>query len=167
MLIKLEVVKENEDGSADCTLEVDVEAKTHLINLGLMEVLKKAIDEGKKYTPDSLFDDYEEVVVKVDDEEDNEEELHEFADNFEDGDYNLIGKPLSAVTFTDETMDKILVKSLQEAYDNTFCKFWHEEDIKFNKELRKSLRFVLSYYMTSQDYKKFFDMMDKKNRDEE
>jgi hypothetical protein len=43
MKIELLQLVENEDGSANCDLELDDEAKTYLINLGFISLLEKAI----------------------------------------------------------------------------------------------------------------------------
>jgi hypothetical protein len=49
--MNLNLVKENEDGSADFTLSISPLEVQALVNLGLIEVLKKAIEEGKQYEP--------------------------------------------------------------------------------------------------------------------
>lgn len=51
--IELMAVKENEDGSADCELKLNAPALKFLINFAFVNVLKKALDDGKKYTPDA------------------------------------------------------------------------------------------------------------------
>jgi len=51
MNIEFKVVKENEDGSADCTLDMDKDAVQVLINYGFVTMLSKSIEEGKLYTP--------------------------------------------------------------------------------------------------------------------
>ena len=43
--------KENEDGSAEFDLSLSPLEVQALVNLGLIEVLKKAIEEGKQYEP--------------------------------------------------------------------------------------------------------------------
>jgi len=45
MKIELLEMKENDDGSATCTLEMDEAGKEYLINLGFVFMLKKMIDE--------------------------------------------------------------------------------------------------------------------------
>ena len=52
MKIDFQVVKENEDGSADCTLDMDKDAMQVLINFGFVTMLSKSIEEGKLYTPE-------------------------------------------------------------------------------------------------------------------
>lgn len=51
MIIELDNLVENEDGSATMQLETDKEAKEYLINVGLIEMLKKAIKEYKLENP--------------------------------------------------------------------------------------------------------------------
>jgi len=51
MKIDFKVVKENEDGSADCILDMDKDAVQVLINYGFVTMLSKSIEEGKLYTP--------------------------------------------------------------------------------------------------------------------
>lgn len=45
--------KENEDGSAEFDLSLSPLEVQALVNLGLIEVLKKAIEEGKQYEPNT------------------------------------------------------------------------------------------------------------------
>ena len=52
MKINFQVVKENEDGSADCTIDMDKDAMQVLINFGFVTMLSKSIEEGKLYTPE-------------------------------------------------------------------------------------------------------------------
>ncbi|NBR23711.1 MAG: hypothetical protein EBU08_08060 [Micrococcales bacterium] len=50
--IELEVIKENEDGSADILLKnLDSKAIQYLLNYAFVNMLKSAISEGKLYTP--------------------------------------------------------------------------------------------------------------------
>ena len=48
MQIEVENLVEHEDGSATATLNMDEEAKTHMINVGFIEVLKLSIREFDK-----------------------------------------------------------------------------------------------------------------------
>lgn len=49
--IRVETVKENEDGSCDCTINMGPMATKYLLNFAFIGVLKTAIAEGKLYTP--------------------------------------------------------------------------------------------------------------------
>lgn len=51
MILNLENLVENDDGSATMQLEADEEAKLYLINVGLIEMLKKSIKEYKLENP--------------------------------------------------------------------------------------------------------------------
>jgi len=55
--IELEVIKENEDGSADILLKnIDSKAINHLLNYAFVNMLKNAIAEGKLYTPGVTYE---------------------------------------------------------------------------------------------------------------
>ena len=49
--MELELQNENEDGSADFDLTLSPLEVQALVNLGLITVLKQAIEEGKQYVP--------------------------------------------------------------------------------------------------------------------
>jgi hypothetical protein len=51
MKIELSEFVENEDGSANCVLEVDEAAKLYLVNVGFISMLEKAIKEYKLENP--------------------------------------------------------------------------------------------------------------------
>ena len=51
MKIEIENIKENEDGSADCSVHMDDEAKGFLIRYALIACLTDAIEAGKLATP--------------------------------------------------------------------------------------------------------------------
>ena len=51
MIIECYDLVEQEDGSATMQVELDKEAKEYLINVGLLEMLKKAIEEYKLENP--------------------------------------------------------------------------------------------------------------------
>lgn len=48
--INVETVKENEDGSCDCTINMGPLATKYLLNFAFVGVLKGALAEGKLYT---------------------------------------------------------------------------------------------------------------------
>jgi hypothetical protein len=52
--MELNLVKENEDGSADFDMTLSPLEVQALVNLGLVAVLKQAIEEGKEYVPSEL-----------------------------------------------------------------------------------------------------------------
>jgi hypothetical protein len=51
MKITVESIKENEDGSADCNIYLDEEAKDFLIRYAIIACLTEAIENGRKSTP--------------------------------------------------------------------------------------------------------------------
>lgn len=51
MNITVESITDNEDGSSDCIVNVDQEAKDFLMRYAIIACLKEAIELGKKATP--------------------------------------------------------------------------------------------------------------------
>lgn len=51
MKIEIESIKENEDGSADCNVHMDDEAKDFLIRYALIACITDAIEAGRIATP--------------------------------------------------------------------------------------------------------------------
>ena len=49
--MELVLTKEHEDGSADFDLQLTCVEVQQIIRVGLIEVLKRTIEEGKKYDP--------------------------------------------------------------------------------------------------------------------
>ena len=49
--MELELMKENEDGSADFALTLTCVETQQIVRFGLIEILKKAVEEGEKYDP--------------------------------------------------------------------------------------------------------------------
>lgn len=49
--INVETVKENDDGSCECIINMGPLATRYLLNFAFIGVLKTAIAEGKTYTP--------------------------------------------------------------------------------------------------------------------
>ena len=53
MKIEIITVRENEDGSMDCSLELDEEGKDYLIRFAIVKALEQAVQlSEKEYTPD-------------------------------------------------------------------------------------------------------------------
>lgn len=50
--MKFELVKEHEDGSATVLIDFEPNEISHLLNYAVVETLKKAIAEGKVFTPE-------------------------------------------------------------------------------------------------------------------
>jgi hypothetical protein len=49
--MNLELLKENDDGSADYSISLTNEEKEQLILFAFIEILKRGIKEGKQYVP--------------------------------------------------------------------------------------------------------------------
>jgi hypothetical protein len=49
--IELELYKENEDGSADFSVNLDQEAIVFLVRKAILDCIKEGIEAGKKATP--------------------------------------------------------------------------------------------------------------------
>lgn len=49
--MEVNLIKENEDGSADYTFDLTAEEQGLLIRFAIIEALKRALEEGKKYVP--------------------------------------------------------------------------------------------------------------------
>ena len=48
MQIKVEIIKENDDGSADATVHFDAEGLGVLVEAGIVDILRQYIDQEKK-----------------------------------------------------------------------------------------------------------------------
>ena len=84
MNIEFKVVKENEDGSADCTLDMDKDAVQVLINFGFVTMLSKAVEEGKLYTPAYLDKEKKDTkLVPMNDDQINDIVVGSLKDSFE------------------------------------------------------------------------------------
>ena len=84
MNIDFKVVKENEDGSADCTLDMDKDAMQVLINFGFVTMLSKSIEEGKLYTPEYANKEKKDnKLVPMNDDQINDIVIDSLKDTFE------------------------------------------------------------------------------------
>lgn len=84
MKIDFQVVKENEDGSADCTLDMDKDAVQVLINYGFVTMLSKSIEEGKLYTPAYLDKEKKDnKLVPMNEDQVNDIVIDSLKDTFE------------------------------------------------------------------------------------
>lgn len=50
--MNVELLKENEDGSATYSFDMTNEERNILLNLGIMTAIKNGLEEGKKYVGD-------------------------------------------------------------------------------------------------------------------
>ncbi len=84
MKIDFQVVKENEDGSADCTIDMDKDAMQVLINFGFVTMLSKSIEEGKLYTPAYLDREKKDTkLVPMNDDQINDIVVESLKETFE------------------------------------------------------------------------------------
>lgn len=47
--MNVEIIKENDDGSAIYSFDLSIEERNILLNLGIMTAIKNGLEEGKKY----------------------------------------------------------------------------------------------------------------------
>lgn len=52
--MNLDLIKENEDGSADYSLTLSNEEQEQLIHFAFIEMLKRGIEEGEKSDPNNI-----------------------------------------------------------------------------------------------------------------
>lgn len=52
--MEVNLIKENEDGSADYTFDLTAEEQASLMRFAIIEALKRAIEEGKQYVPSEI-----------------------------------------------------------------------------------------------------------------
>jgi hypothetical protein len=84
MNIDFKVVKENEDGSADCTIDMDKDAMQVLINFGFVTMLSKSIEEGKLYTPEYANKEKKDTkLVSMNDDQLNDIVVESLKETFE------------------------------------------------------------------------------------
>lgn len=51
VMIQLTEFVDNPDGSADCNLRLNAKGVMYLLNFAVVEMLKRAIEQGKVFTP--------------------------------------------------------------------------------------------------------------------
>jgi hypothetical protein len=168
MKIELTQYQENEDGSVNCHVDMDKEATHHLINYALVNMLTKAVEEGKLYTPDTYVAEVEAEV------EAEEEDVNYFYDEDEDVEYYYVEDEDAWyyydeaeddwfvveedevededdtvwVALESEQIDSIFVKELKKCLINTYHNTSSlQEDIDDNIRVRNASKVLLSYYM--------------------
>jgi len=146
MKIELTQYQENEDGSVNCHVDMDKEATHHLINYALVNMLTKAVEEGKLYTPDTYVAEVEAEVEA----EAEEEDVNYFYDEDEDVEYYYVEDEDDTVwvALESEQIDSIFVKELKKCLINTYHNTSSlQEDIDDNIRVRNASKVLLSYYM--------------------
>ena len=166
MKIELTQYQENEDGSVNCHVDMDKEATHHLINYALVNMLTKAVEEGKLYTPDTyVAEDEEEEDVNYFYDEDADIEYYYVEDEgvwyyyderdddwfvVEDEEEEEDGKVW--VALESEQLDSLLVAELKNCLVNTYNNnLFHKEDIDYNIHVRNACKTLLGHYMISSE----------------
>ena len=62
-MITLNMYEENEDGSANCIINMDKQDVEHLINFAVVKLLEKGIKEGEDLTPTTRNVNDEDAIV--------------------------------------------------------------------------------------------------------
>ena len=165
MKIELNQYQENEDGSANCHVDMDREATHSLINYSLIKMLSQAAEEGRLYSPE-FYDAEEEVDENYYYDEDEKVEYYyveeedawyfydEEADDWfvveEEEEEETDGK--AWVSLETEQLDAIFVDELKRCLINTYNNnLSHKEDIDSNIRVRTACKELLSYYMSSSE----------------
>lgn len=156
MKIELTQYQENEDGSANCHVDMDREATHSLINYSLIKMLSQASEEGRLYSPE-FYDAEEEVDENYyyDEDEDveyyyvEEEDAWYYYDEDED-DWFIVEDEEEEEA---EQMDTILVDELKNCLENTYHNSYliFPEDIDHNIHVRNACKTLLGHYMISSD----------------
>jgi len=185
MKIELTTYQENEDGSANCHVDMDKEATHSLINFALVNMLSKAAEEGKLYTPEvdeteaeeeedvNYFYDEEEDVeyYYVEDEgiwycydededdwivvDDGEEEDEE---DEEEEEYEEDEEDETWVALDHEQLDLLFVKELKKCLTNSYQNnLFFQEDIDDNIHVRNACKTLLKYFMIPSEADAYLD----------
>lgn len=166
MKIELTQYQENEDGSANCHVDMDREATHSLINYSLIKMLSQASEEGRLYSPEFYgaeeaeeeadenyyYDEDEEVEYYYVEEEDawyyyDEDEDDWFVvEDEEEDEEEEDGKVW--LSLEAEQMDAIIEDELKRCLINTYNNnLFHKEDIDSNIHVRNACKTLLGYYM--------------------
>lgn len=175
MKIELTQYQENEDGGADYHVDMDKEAARSLINYALVNMLSKAAEEGKLYTPE--FDEAEA-------EEEEAEDVDYFYDEDEDVEYYYVkhedtwyyynededdwlvvddeeedeDDDRMWVALDPEQLDLLFVKELKSCLTNSYQNnFVFQEDIDSNIHVRNACKTLLNYFMIPSEADAYLD----------
>lgn len=127
MKIEIECVKENEDGSADVVVNFDEEGARFLIERGLLDALREAMDNKEKENEMSGTIELNEYIP--DPEEDRVWEEAQKRSDIQDRNRAAVGAWKAAGMFITENADRLGKLSLREAYEKGFL-----EGYKYAKE---------------------------------
>jgi hypothetical protein len=174
MKIELTHYQENEDGSANCYVEMDKEATHSLVNFALVTMLSKAVEEGKLYSPE---------FYEAEEEEEEEVDVNYFYDEDEDIEYYYVEEEDAWYYYDecdddwfiveDEEDDGTVWLTLEEeeeleasfvnelksclinTYNNSYLIF--PDDIDYNIHIRNACKTLLGHYMISSEATAYLD----------
>lgn len=178
MKIELTQYEENEDGSANCHVDMDREATHSLVNFALVTMLSKAVEEGKLYSPEFYEAEEEEEEEEVDvnyfyDEDEDieyyyveEEDAWYYYDEHDD-DWFIVEDEVEDededgkvwVALESEQLDSLLVAELKNCLVNTYnnsCLIF-PDDIDHNIHVRNACKTLLGHYMISSEATAYLD----------
>jgi hypothetical protein len=172
MKIELTQYQENEDGSANCHVDMDREATHSLINFALVNMLYKAVEEGKLYSPE-FYEAEEEVDVNYFYDEDEEVEYYYVEDegvwyyyDEDEDDWFVVEEDEVEdedgevwVALESEQLDSLLVAELKNCLVNTYnnsCLIF-PEDVDHNIHVRNACKTLLGHYMISSEAGAYLD----------
>ena len=176
MKIELTQYEENEDGGANFHVDMDKEAARSLINHALINMLSKAAEEGKLYTPE--FDEAEEEAEDVDYFYDEDEDVEYYyvkhediwyyynededdwlvVDDGEDEEEEEEEDDRMWVALDPEQLDLLFVKELKSCLTNTYQNnFVFQDDIDSNIHVRNACKTLLNYFMIPSEADAYLD----------
>jgi hypothetical protein len=184
MKIELTQYEENEDGGANCHVDLDKEAARSLINYALINMLSKAAEEGKLYTPEfneaeaeeeeedlNYFYDEEEDVeyYYVEDEgiwycyDEDEDDWFVVDDGEEDEEedeeeYEEDEDDETWVALDPDQLDLLFVRELKKCLTNSYQNnLFFQEDIDDNIHVRNACKTLLKYFMIPNEADDYID----------
>jgi hypothetical protein len=180
MKIELTQYEENEDGGANCHVDLDKEAARSLINYALINMLSKAAEEGKLYTPEfneaeaeeeeedlNYFYDEEEDVeyYYVEDEgiwycyDEDEDDWIVVDDGEEDEEeYEEDEDDETWVALDPDQLDLLFVRELKKCLTNSYQNnLFFQEDIDDNIHVRNACKTLLKYFMIPNEADDYID----------
>jgi hypothetical protein len=179
MKIELTQYQENEDGGADYHVDMDKEAARSLINYALVNMLSKAAEEGKLYTPEFNEAEAEEEDVNYFYDEDEDVEYYYVEDegvwycyNEDEDDWLVVDDGEEDeeedeeyeeddrmwVALDPEQLDLFFVKELKKCLTNSYHNnLFFQEDIDDNIHVRNACKTLLKYFMIPSEADEYLD----------
>ena len=166
MKIELTTYQENEDGSANCHVDMDKEATHHLINYALVSMLSKAAEEGKLYTPNTyVAEEEEDLNYFYDEDEDVEDEGIWYCYDEDEDDWIVVDDGEEEeeddrmwVALDPEQLDLFFVKELKKCLTDSYQNnLFFQEDIDDNIHVRNACKTLLKYFMIPSEADDYLD----------